>query len=90
MKLVQISKGVVLEIKVKPKANKFEIQRNDEIIVFCKETPVKGRVNRVVEKELTKLFKKNAAIVSGFASRKKTVLIEKANVEEVKRVLATL
>jgi len=77
MKLVQTSKGVVLKIKVKPKANRFEIQRNDEIIVFCRETPVKGHVNRAIEKELTKLFKKNVAIASGFASRKKTVLIEK-------------
>jgi len=90
MKLLQTSKGVVLEIKVKPKANKFEIQRNDEIIVFCKEAPVKGRVNREVEKELTRLFKRKVAIVSGFVSRKKTILIEKTNVEEVKCVLAAL
>ena len=87
---MQTSKGVVLEIKVKPKSNKFKIQLNDEITVFCRETPVKGRANRTVEKELTRLFKRKVAIVSGFTSRKKRVLIEKTSVEEVERVLATL
>ena len=90
MMLKRASKGVVLEIKVKPKSNKFKIQRNDEITVFCKEAPVKGRVNKTVEKELARLFKRKVAIISGFSSRKKRVLIEKTNVEEIERVLATL
>jgi len=90
MKFIQTSKGVVLEIKVKPKSNKLEIQRNDEITIFCKEAPVKGRVNRAVEKELARLFKRKVAIISGFSSRKKRILIEKTSEEEVERVLATL
>ena len=90
MKLMRTSKGVVLEIKVKPKSNKLEIQRNDEITIFCKEAPVKGRVNRTVEKELARLFKRKVAIISEFSSRKKRVLIEKTSEEEVERVLATL
>lgn len=90
MKLMQTSNGVVLEIRVKPRSDRFEIQRNDEVIVFCKDAPVKGRVNRTVEKELSRLFKSKAAIVSGFSSRKKRVLIENASIEEVERVLASL
>ena len=90
MKLMQTSDGVVLEIRVKPRSDRFEIQRNDEVIVFCKDAPVKGRVNRTVEKELSRLFKSKVAIVSGFSSRKKRVLIENAGVEEVARVLAAL
>lgn len=90
MKLMRTSKGVVLEIEVKPKSNKLEIQRNDEITIFCKEAPVKGRVNRTVEKELARLFKRRVAIISGLSSRKKRVLIEKTSEEEVERVLATL
>jgi uncharacterized protein (TIGR00251 family) len=87
---MQTSDGVVLEIRVKPKSDRFEIQRNDEVIVFCKDAPVKGRVNRTVEKELSRLFKSKVAIVSGFSSRKKRVFIENASVEEVERVLAAL
>jgi uncharacterized protein (TIGR00251 family) len=87
---MQTSNGVVLEIRVKPRSDRFEIQRNDEVIVFCKEAPVKGRVNRTVEKELSRLFKSKVAIVSGFSSRKKRVLIENASVEEVAHVLAAL
>lgn len=90
MKLLQTSRGVVLEIKVKPKSKRFEIQRNAEIVVFCKDAPVKGRVNKTVERELSRLFKGQVAIVSGFSSRKKRVLIEKASVEQVERVLAAL
>jgi len=90
MKLMRTPRGVVLEIKVKSKSSKFKIQLNDEVTVFCKEAPVKGRVNRTVEKELTRLFEKKVAIVSGFTSRNKRVLIEKTSVEEVERVLATL
>ncbi len=90
MKLMRTSRGVVFEITVKPKSNKFKIQLNDEATVFCKEAPVKGRVNRTVEKELARLFKRKVAIVSGFSGRKKRVLIEKTSVEEVERVLATL
>jgi uncharacterized protein (TIGR00251 family) len=87
---MQTSNGVVLEIRVKPRSDRFEIQRNDEVIVFCEEAPVKGRVNRTVEKELSRLFKSKVAIVSGFSSRKKRVLIENASVEEVAHVLAAL
>ena len=87
---MRTSRGVVLEIKVKPKSSKFKIQQNDEITIFCKEAPVKGRANRTVEKELARLFKRKVAIISGFSSRKKRVLIEKTSEEEVERVLATL
>lgn len=90
MKLMRTSRGVVLEIKVKPKSSKFKIRLNDEVTVFCKEAPVKGQVNRTVEKELARLFKRKVAIISGFSCRKKRVLIEKTREEEVERVLATL
>ncbi len=75
---------------MKPKSSRFEIQLNDEVTVSCKEAPVKGRVNRTVEKELARLFKRKVAIVSGFSGRKKRVLIEKISMEKVERVLATL
>ncbi|MFQ6064419.1 MAG: DUF167 domain-containing protein [Candidatus Bathyarchaeia archaeon] len=89
MKLMQTSKGVVLEIKVRPRSNKFRIQQNDEFTVFCKEAPVKGHANRTIEKELTRLFKRKVAIASGFNARKKRVLIEKTSIEEVEHILAT-
>ncbi|MFQ6081344.1 MAG: hypothetical protein ACE5OW_06725 [Candidatus Bathyarchaeia archaeon] len=47
-------------------------------------------MNRTVEKELARLFKRKVAIISGFSARKKRVLIEKTSVKEVERVLATL
>ena len=79
-----------MEIKVKPKSNKSKIQLNDEVTVFCKEAPVKGRVNRTVERGLARLFKRKVAIVSGLSGRKKRVLIEKTSIKEVECILATL
>ena len=59
----------------------------DEIVVSCQEAPVKGRVNRELMKELSKLFKRRVEILSGFSSRRKKISIEGANAEEVRKVL---
>jgi len=87
MKLTKISEGVLIEVHVKPRAKRFEISANDEIVIFCKEAPVKGKVNREIEKELSKLFKKRVEIISGFTSKKKKILIRKSNVEDVRKLI---
>jgi len=87
MKLLKAAEGVLIEVYVKPKAKRFEVKPNDEVVIFCREAPVKGRVNREIERELSKLFKKRVEIVSGFTSKKKRILIRNSDVEEVNRVL---
>ena len=74
---------------VKPNSKKFKIKvENDELIVFCRETPEKGRVNKELIKELSRLFKKKAEILSGFTSKQKRILIKDASAEEVNNILS--
>jgi len=47
----------------------------DEVVVSCREAPVKGKVNRELVKKLSRLFNRRVEIVSGFSSRQKKLLI---------------
>ena len=88
MKLQKTSGGVVIDVHVKPNSRQFRIAvESDELVVFCRGTPVKGRVNRELVKELSRLFKRRVEILSGFSSRQKKVLIRDIEVKEVKQVL---
>jgi len=88
MKLRKTVQGIVLDIYVKPNSKKFQIKtEEDELVVFCRETPVKGRVNRELIRELSRLFKRRVEIVSGFSSRQKKILIREIEAEEVARAI---
>ncbi len=88
MKLQKISGGVVIDVHVKPNSKQFRISvESDELVVFCRETPVKGRVNRKLIKELSRLFHRKVEILSGFSTRQKKILVRDVEVEEVKNIL---
>ena len=89
MKLLKTTQGTVLDVHVKPNSKEFKIKiEEDELIVFCRETPIKGRVNKEVIKELSKLFKKRTEILSGFTSKQKRILIRDVSAEEVNEILS--
>jgi hypothetical protein len=76
MKLTETKDGVVLDIFVKPNSPKFDVQiEGDEIIVHSTEEPEKGKVNKEIIKEFTKLFHKKTKIVSGLTSKQKKLFI---------------
>jgi len=88
MKLQKTKQGVILEIHVKPRSKEFKIVvEGDEIMVFCKEEPVKGKVNKELIKQFSRLFHKNVKLVSGFTSKQKKVLIKDAEKSEVEHAL---
>jgi uncharacterized protein (TIGR00251 family) len=88
MKLWKTTEGTVLDVYVKPNSKAFQIQIDErEFVVFCRETPVKGKVNREVMKELSKLFKKRVEIISGFSSRQKKILVRDIEIKEVRQIL---
>ncbi len=90
MKLLETAEGVVLDLYVKPKAKAFGVKfEGDEIVVSCREAPVKGRVNRELVKELSRLFDRRVELVSGFSSKRKRILISNIEVAEVNRLLAS-
>jgi len=88
MKTTQTEDGVIVEVFVKPKARSFRIVvEGDEVVVFCEEEPVKGRVNREIVKEFSKLLRRKVELLSGLTSKQKRLLIRDAEKSEVERVL---
>ncbi len=91
MKLIKSAEGDVLDVYVKPKSREFKILVEDEgLVVFSREAPVKGRVNKELVKELAEVFKRRVDIVSGLTSSNKRILIRDASVEEVNEVLSRI
>jgi hypothetical protein len=89
MKLLKTDRGVVLNVYVKPDSTEFKIEVEDEELrVHCKESPIKGKVNKELVKELSRLFKKRIEIISGFTSKQKRILIADISIEEVNEILS--
>ena len=90
MKITVTKNGAIIEIFVKPNQQKFNIKIDgDEIIVLCTEEPVKGKVNKEIIKELSKLFHTQIEIVSGLTSKQKRLLIRNLGKSEVETLLHT-
>jgi len=88
MKINEVEDGVILEVNVKPHAREFKIVvEGDEIVVFCLEAPVKGKVNKELLKEFSRLFHTKVELVSGFTSKQKKLLIRGFGKSEVERIL---
>ena len=88
MELQETPQGTTMVVFVKPHSRQFEVKiEDDEVVVCCREAPVKGRVNRELMKELSRLFKGSVEMISGVRSRQKKVLIADINPEEVKDIL---
>jgi len=88
MSIKEVKDGVILEVYVKPTSEKFSIELKDnEIIIRCTEPPVKGKANREIERELSKLFRRKAVIVSGHRTPHKRILVYGLNSENVKQAI---
>ena len=90
MNIKETEDGVIIEVFVKPKAQRFDVAVDeDEIVVFCTEQPVKGKVNKELVKEFSKLFHSKVELVSGLTSKQKRLLIKgvtKNDAEQLFRV----
>ena len=90
MKLTETKNGTVIGVFVKPNQPKFDIKLDgDEVIVFCTEEPVKGKVNKELIKELSKFFHAEIEMVSGFTSKQKRLLIKNIRKTETEKLLRT-
>ncbi|MCX8151111.1 MAG: DUF167 family protein [Candidatus Bathyarchaeota archaeon] len=88
MKLNENKDGVFLEVFVKPNNQKFEVVvEGYNMVVRCTEEPAKGKANKEIIKELSKLFSSEVEIVRGFASRQKMLLIKGAKKTEIEKLL---
>jgi len=86
--LRQVSGGVVVVVFVKPNSKQFQLKvEDDALVVLCRESPVKGKVNKELIKEFSRIFKKRVEIVSGFTSKQKKLLITGINMDEANSIL---
>jgi len=84
LKVFETKDGCILEVSVKPRSREFKVAVEENVIVvFCTEDPVKGRVNKELVKELTRIFHRPVELVSGFSSRDKRLLVKGAHKHEV-------
>lgn len=88
MRINEVKDGVILDVNVKPNSKEFKIVvEGEEIVVFCVEAPVKGKVNKELVKEFSRLFHSKVELVSGFTSKQKKLLIRGFRKSEVERIL---
>jgi uncharacterized protein (TIGR00251 family) len=72
MKLRDTALGVILDVFVKPNSKEFRLEIDeDELVVLCPETPIKGKVNIELQKRFSRLFSCKVELVSGFTSKQK-------------------
>lgn len=88
MNIKETENGAIIEVFVKPSSKRFSITVDDgEIMVFCTEQPVKGKVNKELVKEVSKLFHAKVELVSGLTSKQKRLLIKGVAKNEVEQLL---
>jgi uncharacterized protein (TIGR00251 family) len=88
MNVKETQDGAVIEVFIKPNSPKFKITVDeDEIVVFSTEQPVKGKVNKELVKEFSKLFHAKVEIASGLTSKQKRLQITGVGKSEVEKLL---
>ncbi len=91
MSIKETKDGTLITIYVKPSSPKFKIlQDGNEIIVYATEEPEKGKVNKEILKELSKLLHTRVELASGATSRQKQLLAVDTTKSRVEQVLGQL
>ena len=91
MKLTETKDGCILEVSVKPRSREFKVALEaDEIVIRSTQEPVEGKVNKELIKELSRLFRKQVELVSGFASKDKKLFVKGARKSEIEDSLKHL
>ena len=92
MKAVKESEGgILVDVEVSTKSNKFEISGyntwREAIEIRIKAVPQKGKANKEITKEFSKLTNKPVEIVSGHKSHHKTLKIYGISKNEFLKIL---
>jgi uncharacterized protein (TIGR00251 family) len=88
MSITETKDGVIITIFVKPNSSKFKVELDEnEIVVHCTEEPVKGKVNKELIKEFSKLLHAKVELASGATSRQKQLIAQGLTRMEVEKLL---
>jgi len=88
MSIKETKDGVSITIFVKPNSLKFKIEFDGtQIVVYSTEEPVRGKVNKEIIKEFTKLLHTKVELASGFTSREKQLFIKDMGKQQIEQLL---
>jgi len=88
MSIKETKDGTIIAIFVKPNALKFKIEANNgEILVNSTQEPFKGKVNKEILKEFSKLLHVKVEISSGATSRQKTLFAQGISKSQAEQLL---
>ena len=88
MTITETKDGVIITVFVKPNSPKFRMELDgNEIVVHCTEEPVKGKVNKEILKEFSKLLHANVELASGATSRQKQLFVKGMGKSQVEQFL---
>jgi uncharacterized protein len=88
MSLHETGEGVILSIFVKPNSLKFKVELDgQEVVVYATEEPERGKVNKEIIKELTKLFHAPVELVSGATSKEKKLFVKGIGKQALEQLL---
>ena len=88
MSINETKDGVIITVFVKPNSPKFHIKIDgDEIVIHCTEEPVKGKVNKEIVKELSKLLHAKVELASGATSRQKQLFVQGIGKQQAEQLL---
>jgi uncharacterized protein (TIGR00251 family) len=75
-------------VHVKPNSKEFRLTiQYDELVVFCSEAPIRGKVNKELLKQFSRLFGRKVELISGFTSKEKKILVRSIETDEANRIL---
>lgn len=82
-----IDNNVFIDIEVSPNSNKFQISGFNEwrnrFEIRIKQVPQKGKANKEIVKELSKIFNCDVSISKGEKSSQKTIICHNIGVEQI-------
>jgi uncharacterized protein len=88
MSINETKNGAIITIFVKPNSSKFIIELDgEEIIVHSTEEPVKGRVNKEIIKEFSKILHTKVELSSGATSRQKQLFVQGMTKSQAEQLL---
>ena len=91
MSIKETKGGVIVTVFVKPNSSKFRVERDgEEIVVHSTEEPVKGKVNKEILKEFSKLFHAKVELANGATSRQKQLFVFGVTKAQAEKTLSEL
>jgi uncharacterized protein (TIGR00251 family) len=91
MSIKETKDGVSVKIFVKPNSPKFKIEFDGtEIIVYSTEEPTKGKVNKEIIKEFTKILHSKAELASGVTCKEKQLFIKGMGKQQIEQLLSQI